>query len=88
MNFQGFSEVGLLALCLYITIKDLVIPLVKKKSNNKKNGHAKHNNPINIDRLYQEFKDHKEAQNRWNEKMESRLEKFDDRMDQIERRRK
>ena len=54
---------------IYILVKEVVIP----KRNHRKNG-----NPINIDRFYQEFKDFKETQGKWNDKMEKEIEKLED----------
>jgi len=78
MSLQDLTPVGILALCLYITIKDLVIPLSKKRINNQKDRtlHLQ-SNPINLDRLYQEFKDFKEAQCKWNEKIEDTVHQLE-----------
>lgn len=88
MNLKDLAPIAILALTLYLTIKDLVIPLVKKRMNNNKNITLDLGNPggINVDRLYQEFKDFKENQGKWNEKMERRWEKQDERVDNLERR--
>lgn len=68
---NNLNTVGLLALGLLILIKDVVVPLIKKA--NHKGG-----NPINIDRLYQEFRDFKIAQEKWNDKTDERLEKLEE----------
>ena len=54
---------------IYILVKEVVVP----RRNHKKNG-----NPINIDRFYQEFKDFKEVQCKWNEKIEAKVEKLEE----------
>lgn len=58
--------IWMLALTIIILVKGAVVPLVKKLRN-------KGNNPINLDRLYQEFKDFKETQEKWNDKIEERI---------------
>ena len=58
-----------LVLITYILVKEVVIP----RRNHKKNG-----NPINIDRFYQEFKDFKEVQYKWNDKIEAKVEKLEE----------
>ena len=58
--------IWLLALTIFILAKGAVVPLIKKLRN-------KPNNPINLDRLYQAFKDFKETQEKWNEKIEERI---------------
>lgn len=50
----------------------------------KKRNHGK-DNPINLGMFYQEFKDFKEAQEKWNDKREKELEKLDSRMDDLEK---
>jgi len=67
---NNLNTVGLLALGLLILIKDVVAPLIRKMNGRK-------NNPINMDRLYQEFKDFKVVQEKWNDKIEKRLEKLE-----------
>ena len=62
--------VWLLVLTVFILIKNAIVPLIKLiavKLNGKKN------NPISLDRLYQAFKDFKETQEKWNEKIEERI---------------
>ena len=59
--------IWLLCLTVLILVKDALIPLLKK-TNGRKRG-----NPINIDRLYQEFKDFKESQTEWNKKIEGEI---------------
>jgi len=66
--------IWLLVLTILILVKGAVVPLIKWLRN-------KGNNPINLDRLYQEFKDFKETQKEWNEKTEGRI-------DNLEKRRK
>lgn len=68
---NNLNTVGLLALGLLILIKDVVVPLIRKMNGRK-------NNPINIDRLYQEFKDFKITQEKWNDKTDKRLEKMEE----------
>lgn len=58
--------IWLLALTIIVLTKGAIIPLIKKLGNKK-------NNPINLDRFYQEFKDFKENQKEWNEKTDGRL---------------
>jgi len=58
--------IWLLVLTILILTKGAIIPLIQKLRN-------KGNNPINLDRLYQEFKDFKENQKEWNGKVEKRL---------------
>jgi len=69
-------------LTIYILVKEVVIP---KRNNRKNNEVKKESNPINIDRFYQEFKDFKEAQCKWNDKIEIRLDRDDQRLDDLER---
>ena len=65
--------IWLLCLTVLILVKDALIPLLKK-ANGRRRG-----NPINIDRLYQEFKDFKETQEKWNDKIEKEIEKLEER---------
>ena len=58
--------IWLLALTILILAKGAIIPLIQKLRN-------KGNNPINLDMLYQEFKDFKRTQEKWNEKIEERI---------------
>jgi len=70
MNGTVVFQIILFAmLTIYILVKEVVIP----KRNHKRNG-----NPINIDRFYQEFKDFKEVQCKWNDKMEKEIEKLEE----------
>ena len=78
MNLKDLPPIILALLIIYLLLKDALIPLIKKMNGK---------NPINVDRLYQEFKDFKETQGKWNEKMERRWEKQDERIDQLEGRR-
>ena len=64
--------IWLLVLTVFILIKNAIVPLIKLiavKLNGKKN------NPINLDRSYQEFKDFKRTQEKWNEKIDRELER-------------
>jgi len=65
--------IWLLCLTVLILVKDALIPLLKK-GNSRRRG-----NPINIDRLYQEFKDFKQTQEKWNDKIEKEIEKLEER---------
>jgi len=67
---ENLNLVGLLALTLYVLIKDVVVPLLRKMNH-------KTANPISLDRLYQEFKDFKEFQVDLNKKFEDKLEKIE-----------
>lgn len=60
--------IWLLALTIIILTKGAIVPLIQKLRN-------KGNNPINLDRFYQEFKDFKRTQEKWNEKIDRELEK-------------
>lgn len=54
------------------------------KVNRKNQGNPGSNSKsISLPRLYQEFKDFKEQQKGWNEKMEKKTEKLDERLDNI-----
>lgn len=64
--------IWLLCLTVLILVKDALIPLLKRVNGRK-------SNPINIDRLYQEFKDFKETQEKWNDKIEKEIEKLEER---------
>jgi len=68
---QNLDTVGILALGLYVLIKDVVVPLIKKSNH-------KASNPISLERLYQEFKDFKETQEKCNDKIDKRLEKLEE----------
>jgi len=68
---NNLNTLGLLALALLILIKDVVVPLLKRMNHNRAN-------PISLDCLYQEFKDFKETQEKWNEKVEKRIEKIEE----------
>jgi hypothetical protein len=70
---NDFNTVGLLALGLLILIKDVVVPMIRKM-----NGKTTSWNPISLERLYQEFKDFKIAQEKWNDKTDRRLEKLEE----------
>jgi len=65
------NTVGLLSLALYILIKDVVVPLIRKANH-------KTANPISLERLYQEFKDFKDAQEKCNDKTDRRLERLEE----------
>ena len=71
-----FTIILFAMMTIYILVKEVVIP----RRNNRKGI-----NPINLDRFYQEFKDFKEAQCKWNEKMEKKYEKIDERIDELEK---
>jgi len=60
--------VWLLVLTVFILTKNAVVPLIRRLNGKK-------DNPINLDRFYQEFKDFKRTQEKWNEKIEEELEK-------------
>ena len=62
----------LLALSLYLLIKEVIAPMVKKIINKNQ----KTENPINIQRFYQEFVDFKAYQEGWNKNTDSKLEKL------------
>ena len=64
-----FKIIFFLALTTYIVVKEVLIP---------KRNHKKNNNPINLDRFYQEFRDFKEVQGKWNEKIEGKIEKLEE----------
>ena len=68
---NNLNTVGLLALGLLILIKDVVAPLIKRANGRK-------NNPISIERLFQEFRDFKESQQKYNDKTDERLEKLEE----------
>jgi len=68
---ENLNLVGLLALTLYVLIKDVVVPLLRKMNH-------KTANPISLDRLYQEFKDFKESQCKWCDKTDKRIEKLEE----------
>lgn len=67
MNLSGLGTEGVLVLALIMLVKDLLIPMYKRL-----NGRGK-GNPINLDRLYQAFKDFKDTQEEWNENIEKKL---------------
>lgn len=58
--------IWLLCLTVLILVKDALIPLLKRLNGRK-------GNPINLDRLYQEFRDFKNAQEKWNDKIEGEI---------------
>ena len=64
--------VGLLSLALYILIKDVVVPLLKRMNHNPAN-------PVSLSVFYQEFRDWKEVQKDWKKKTDERLEKLEGR---------
>jgi len=68
---NNFNTVGLLALGLLILIKDVVVPLIRKTNH-------KTANPISLEVFYQEFTDYKENQQKWDDKIEKRLEKLEE----------
>jgi hypothetical protein len=68
---NNLNTVGLLALGLLILIKDVVVPLIKKMNN-------KTANPISLERLFQEFRDFKETQKEWNDKVDERIDKLEE----------
>jgi len=57
--------IWLLVLTILILVKGAVVPLIRRLRNK--------NNPVNLDRFYQEFKDFKENQKEWNDKIDGRL---------------
>jgi len=69
----------MIVLTLYILVKDAFVPLIKKLNGTK-------HNPINLDRFYQSFLDFKKAQEWINKKFEKNIEKLDERLDSLERR--
>jgi hypothetical protein len=68
---NNLNTVGLLALGLLILIKDVVVPLLKRMNH-------KTANPISLEVFYQEFTDYKENQQKWDDKIEKRLEKLEE----------
>lgn len=72
MNLSGLGTEGVLVLALIMLVKDLLIPMWKKL-----NGRG---NPINLDRLYQEFKDFKITQGRFNDRIEEDIERLEDKI--------
>jgi hypothetical protein len=68
---NNLNTLGLLALALLILIKDVVVPLVRRMNH-------KSENPVSLSVFYQEFKDFKETQGKWNEKVEKRIEKIEE----------
>lgn len=72
MNLSGLGTEGVLVLALIMLIKDLIIPMYKRL-----NGRG---NPINLDRLYQEFKDFKVTQCRFNKRIEGDIERLEDKI--------
>ena len=68
---ENLNTIGLLALGLLILIKDVVRPLVKRLNH-------RNDDPINLDKFYQEFKDFKDNQMQSIEKLEKRIEKLED----------
>lgn len=56
------------------------------KVNRKNRDNPKSNsNFVSLPRFHQEFKDFKDTQKEWNEKMEENIKDFDDRLDKIEK---
>jgi hypothetical protein len=68
---ENINTIGVLALGLLILIKDVVVPLLRRMNH-------KSENPVSLDVFYQEFKDFKDMQERWNDKIEKRLEKIEE----------
>lgn len=80
MNLTVVFQIILFAvLTIYILVKEIVVPY------RRKNGKVEVGNPVSIERFHQEFKDFKEAQCKWNEKIEEKLEKLDERTDELEK---
>lgn len=68
----------------FLTLAQIVLVGIKiiEKRNNKKDS----SNPVNLDKFHQEFMDFKKAQEKWNEKLEGKVDKNDDRLDKLEKR--
>jgi len=58
---------------IVLSLVQIVFALLKmlEKRNSKKNGDV--GNPINLDRFYQAFKDFKETQEKWNDRIEGEI---------------
>ncbi|MCD6194284.1 MAG: hypothetical protein J7L26_12605 [Candidatus Aminicenantes bacterium] len=82
MNEKAIEIIWFGSLTFYLFFKDLVVPMWKKIQNN--HNHKK-NNPVNIPMFYQEFRDFKEIQKEWNEKIEKRVDEIDKRIDNLEK---
>jgi len=67
---ENLSTVGALALGIFILIKDIVAPLVKRMN---------HSNPVKLEVFYQEFSDFKYGQEKCIEEIKTRLIKLEDR---------
>jgi len=74
---------------LLATVITLIIERVfyyKSRYGNKKKNPT--SNFVSLPRFHQEFKDFKDQQKEWNEKMESNIEELDNRLDKLEKGRK
>lgn len=65
----NFNTVAVLALTLFVLVKDVIVPLVRRMN---------HHNPVKLEVFYQEFKDYKETSCKWCDKTDERLEKLED----------
>jgi len=79
MNFlNDYGVTGILALAIYILIRDVTIPMWKKHNGK---------NPVSLERLHQEFKDFKDNQGNTNREIKRELTRLDGRIDKIINRR-
>jgi len=82
MNEKAIEVIWFGALTFYLFAKDLVVPMWRKIQNNH---NGRKNNPVNIPMFYQEFKDFKEMQKEWNNKIEREIDEIDRRIDCLEK---
>ena len=71
-----FTIILFAMMTIYILVKEVLIP----RRNNRRGS-----NPINLDRFYQEFKDFKEAQCKWNDEIKEEIKHQDRRIDELEK---
>ena len=65
--------IAMLTVTIYILVKEVIIP-------RRNNG-----NPITLPVFYEKFKGFKDTQEKWNEKIDNLLEKFDGRVNAVEK---
>lgn len=68
---------------VFLTLTQIILVGLKiiEKRNHKKDIY----NPVNLDKFHQEFVDFKKSQEKWNEKLEGKVDKNDDRLDRLEK---
>jgi len=85
MNFQDLTPVVILAMCIYLLIKDLLVPLVRKRLNN--NPEVKEDKSVNLEVFYQEFTDFKGEMRSFKEQTKEDFKELEEQVNKLRNRR-